>query len=446
VVTARTRWSQAGLSAIAWIVLVVLAIVLAGGLYVYARRTGSLPGQKLGGTVTVLGVWGGNELESFLAMVKPFEDATGVKVQFEGTRDLNAVLTTRLEGGNPPDLAGLPGPGQMTEFARAGKLVPLNSVLDLNAMKAQYAQSWIDLGTVGGKVYGIFAKAALKGLIWYNPKAFAAAGYSVPSTWDELLALTDRIAADGKTPWCIGVESGAASGWPATDWIEDIMLRTAGPDVYDKWSRHEIAWTDPVVKRAWELFGRIATSAKYAYGGADGVLSTNFGESPFPMFNDPPGCYLHHQATFIQDFIQKQFPNLKPGEDFDFFAFPPIDQGVPKAVEAAGDLLGMFRDTPQARSLIRYLTTPEAQVVWVKRGGALSPDRKVSLDAYPDPLSRRAAEILTSAEIARFDASDLMPEAVNAAFWKSTLDYIRTPSRLDTILQNLERVAQEAYK
>ncbi len=444
--TRHPRWSQTGLSAIAWIVLVVLVIVLAGGLYYYARRTGGLPGQKLGGTVTVLGVWGGAELESFLAMVKPFEEQTGVKVQFEGTRDLNAVLTTRIEGGNPPDVAGLPGPGQMAEFARAGKLTPLDAVLDLGAMRQQYAQSWIDLATVDGKVYGIFIKAALKGLIWYDPKVFEAAGYQVPATWDELLALTDRIASEGKTAWCIGLESGAASGWPATDWIEDIMLRTGGPDAYDKWYRHEVAWTDPTVRRAWELFGKIATNPKYVYGSQQGVLATNFGESPFPLFTDPPGCYLHHQATFIQDFILKQYPNLTPGEDFDFFAFPPIDAGVPKAVEAAGDLFGMFKDTPQARALMTYLTTPEAQTVWVKRGGALSPNRKVSLDQYPDPLSRRAAEILTSADVARFDASDLMPEAVNAAFWKGTLDYVQNPARLDGILQNLERIAQDAYK
>ena len=442
----RTRPGSPGLSAIAWLVIVAVVVVAVAALYYATRRPAAVAPQRLGGTVSVLGVWGGSELESFLAMVKPFEERTGVKVEFEGTRDLNAVLTTRIQGGNPPDVAGLPGPGQMAEFARAGHLVPLDGVVDQAVLRQQYAQSWLDLGTVEGRLYGIFIKAALKGLIWYNPKAFDAAGYTVPTTWDELLALTDRIARDGRTPWCIGLESGAASGWPATDWIEDILLRTAGPEVYDRWYRHEIPWTDPAVRRAWELFGRIAASPRYVYGGRQGVLATNFGESPFPLFTDPPGCYLHHQATFIQDFIQKQYPALRPGEDFNFFAFPPIDPGVPAAVEMAGDLFGMFRDTPQARALIAHLTTPEAQAIWVRRGGALSPNRKVSLDEYPDPLSRRAAEILTSAEVARFDASDLMPEAVNAAFWKGTLDYVQNPARLDAILQNLERIAQEAYR
>lgn len=444
----RRAWRQAGLSAVAWLVIVALVVIIAGGVYYYTRRPAAeAPEQQLiGGTVTVLGVWGGSELESFLAMVKPFEDATGVKVEFEGTRDLNAVLTTRIQGGNPPDVAGLPGPGQMAEYAQAGNLIPLDDVVDLGAMRDQYAQSWLDLGTVDGKLYGIFIKTALKGLIWYNKPAFEQAGYTIPQSWDELLALTDRIANEGKAPWCVGLESGAASGWPATDWIEDIVLRTAGPEAYDQWHRHEIAWTDPQIRDAWAQFGRIAANPKYVHGGAQGVLATNFGESPFPLFTDPPGCYLHHQATFIQDFIQKQYPNLTPGEDFDFFAFPPVDPNVPKAVEAAGDLFGMFRDTPQARALIKYLTTPEAQAVWVKRGGALSANRQVSLDDYPDVLSRRAAEILTSAEVARFDASDLMPEAVNSAFWKGTLDYVQNPNRLDEILQSIERVAQEAYR
>ncbi|HEU5298283.1 MAG TPA: ABC transporter substrate-binding protein [bacterium] len=445
--TPRTPRAQLGLGAVAWIVIVALVAAAAGGLYYAARRRAAGPTQRqLGGTVSVLGVWGGSELESFRAMLKPFEEATGVTVEFEGTRDLGAVLTTRIQGGNPPDVVGLTGPGQMAESARAGRLTPLDDVVDLEAMKEQYASSWLELGTVDGKLYGIFVKAALKGLIWYNPKAFQAAGYQIPKTWDEMMALTERIAAEGKTPWCVGLESGSASGWPATDWIEDIVLRTAGPGAYDQWYRHEVAWTDPPIRNAWEQFGRIAANPKYVYGGRQGVLATNFGESPFPLFTDPPGCFLHHQATFIQDFIQKQYPNLKPGEDFDFFAFPQMEPSLPSAVEGAGDLFVMFNDTPQARALMKYLTTPEAQAIWVKRGAALSANRKVSLDDYPDVLSRRAAEILTAADVARFDASDLMPEAVNAAFWKGTLDYVQNPGRLEEILGNIERVAQEAYR
>lgn len=401
--------------------------------------------QKIGGSVKVLAVWGGDERESFLAMVKPFEEQTGIRVEYEGTRDLNAVLTTRVQAGNPPDMAGLPGPGQMAGFARRGRLVPLDRVLDLRVLGGQYARSWLDLGNVDGKLYGIFVKAALKGLIWYNPQAFRQAGAVVPKTWNELTALADRLAQSGKTPWCIGLESGAASGWPATDWIEDILLRSAGPQIYDRWVRHEIPWTHPAVKKAWQMFGAIATNPKYVLGGQQGVLSTNFGESPYPMFVDPPRCYLHHQATFIQGFIQKQFPNLQAVKDFNFFAMPAVDPAFAGAAIVAGDLFGMFRDTPQARALMQWLVTPEAQAIWVRRGGALSPNRKMNPESYPDALSRNTGHLMTSAGIVRFDGSDLMPEAVNNAFWKATLDYVQNPTALDGILQRLDRIATDAY-
>ena len=441
-----------GLRWVAWLVAAALVVVVAGGVAYYSRHPRRMlspaapPGATPGGTVTVLGVWGGSELESFRAMIGPFERATGVRVQFEGTRDINAVLTTRARGGNPPDIAGLPGPEQMAGFAKDGQLVPLDDIVDLAAMRQQYAPGWLDLARVDGKLYGIFIKAALKGLIWYDPKVFGAAGYGVPKSWDDLVALTDRVARERKTPWCIGLESGAATGWPATDWIENIMLRTAGPDVYAKWYRHQIAWTDPAVRRAWDLFGRIAAAPRNVYGGIQGELATNFGEAPFPLFAHPPGCYLHHQATFVQDFIQKQYPNLKPAIDFNFFLFPRIDPGVPPSVEVAGDLFGMFRDTPQARALMRYLATPAAQAIWVKRGGALSPNRRVDLQQYPDPVGRRAAEIMTAAPTVRFDASDLMPDPVASAFMKATLDYVQHPSQLDRILADLDRVATDAAK
>jgi alpha-glucoside transport system substrate-binding protein len=433
-----------------WLAVVTLAALVAGGL-AYAvsrshRSAGMAPhaGHARGNRVAVLGVWGGSELESFLAMVRPFEQRTGITVEFEGTRDINAVLTTRVKGGNPPDIAGVPGPGQMAGLAREGALVPLNYAVDLETLKQQYAPGWIDLATVDGKLYGVFIKAAVKGLVWYNAKAFRAKGYTTPQTWDELIALTDRIAQEGRTPWCIGLESGAASGWPATDWIESIMLRTAGPEIYVKWYRHEIGWTDPRVRNAWEMFGSMAANERRAYGGVQGVLAINFGESPFPLFTSPPGCYLHHQASFIQDFIQKQYPMVRPIEDLNFFAFPRITPGTPPSVEVAGDLLAMFRDTPQARALIKYLTTPEAQAIWVRRGGALSPNRRVSPRDYPDPLARRIAEILIDAQTVRFDASDMMPDAVNSAFLGATMNYVQHPDRLVQILEDLERVAADA--
>jgi alpha-glucoside transport system substrate-binding protein len=377
-------------------------------------------------------------------MVRPFEELTGTRVQFEGTRDINAVLTTRVRGGNPPDLAVLPTPGQIGALAREGRLVPLDPVLDMPAMGRQYGESWMSSATVGGKLYGIVVKAALKGLVWYDPPALRAVPASFPGTWDALLALTDRLASVGKTPWCIGLESGAASGWPATDWIEILMLRSAQAGLFDQWIRHEIPWTHPAVKRAWSLFGRIAANPRNVRGGIQGELAINFGEAPFPLFTSPPGCYFHLQAAFIEDFIQKQYPALKPDIDFSFEPFPVIDRAIPEAVEVAGDVMVMFRRTPATAALIRYLTTAEAQAIWAKRGGALSLNRGVSLSTYPDSLSRKAAAALTAAPIVRFDASDMMPQPVNSAFLEATLEYLQHPDHLDQILRELDRVATES--
>ena len=424
------------------VALITVGLVVAACQPASTPSASGSPGQ-IGGTVSVLATWGGSEQDSFLAMVKPFEDQTGVKVQYEGTRD-NAVLTTRIQGGNPPDLAGLPGPGLMAQLAKAGKLIDLGNVLDMNAMKSQYSDSFIKLAQVDGKQVGIFIKAALKGPIWYNPKAFSAKGYTVPKTWDDLTALSKKIADSGTTPWCIGLESGAASGWPGTDWLEDIVIRQSGPDVYDSWWQGKTKWSSPEIKKAFQTWGTIVADPKMVLGGKSAMVATAFGDSGNPMFTNPPKCYMHHQASFITDFFTKANPALKPGEDFNFFMTPDIDSKYAGAVTGAGDLFGMFKDTPQARALIKYLTTPQAQAIWVKRGGALSANKQVT--DYPDKISADSAKALTSAGVFRFDASDLMPEAMNQAFWKAVLDYVNDPSKLDSILTSLDKVQADSYK
>lgn len=397
------------------------------------------PGQ-IGGSVSVIGTWTGSEQESFMAMVKPFEDKTGIKVEYTGTRDLNAVLTTGVQSGILPDLAGLPGPGQMAEFAKAGALIDLATVLDVNTYKAETSPAFVDLGTVDGKLVGVFIKSAVKGLIWYNPKVYTA---GPASSWDDLQAKGKAAAAaigGNAKPWCVGLESGAASGWPGTDWIEDIVLRQSGPEVYDKWVAGQQAWTSPEIKSAFQTFGQVV-GADAVYGGPNKVLTTNFGDAGNPLFTNPPGCVFHHQASFITDFFKKQ-GGAKDG-DFDFFPFPDINPAYAGAATGAGDLFGMFHDTPQARALMQYLVTAEAQSIWVSRGGALSGNKNVT--AYPDEVSKRSAEILTNAKIFRFDASDLMPKAMNDAFWKAMLDFTQDQSKLDAILASLDAVQKDAY-
>ena len=417
------------------------ALVLAVALSMAAA-----PAFAQSGKVTMLGTWGGQELEAFQKVLAAFTERTGIAVEFTGDRDLVALLTTRVAAGNPPDLAALPNPGQMREFAAEGALVDLSTFLDMDQLRSDYAETWIDLGSYDGKLYAIFISADLKSLVWYNPKEFAKRGYEVPATWDELMALTERMAQDGFTPWAIGLESGAASGWPGTDWIEDIMLRTAGPDVYDQWVNHEISWDHPAVKRAFEVFGEIARNPRYVYGGVTGVLSTNFGDSPNVLFTDPPRAFLHRQATFIQGFIQDNNPGLVPGEDFaELFEFFLFDErwGVPAL--GAADMIAMFNDTPEARALMQFLASPEAQEIWVGELGKLSPNVRVSEDAYPDDLTRKAAALLASADVFRFDGSDLMPAAVGSgAFWEGVLNYVAGDD-LDDVLMMIEAAAEDAY-
>jgi alpha-glucoside transport system substrate-binding protein len=394
------------------------------------------PDEQIGGTVSVIGTWGGDEAEAFRAMVAPFEERTGIQVQYTGTRDINTVLTTGVQSGILPDLAGLPGPGQMQQWARDGALIDLNEVLDRAEYERVTAPAFVELGTVDGRLAGVFIKNALKGLIWYNPNHYTEGEPADFAALEQRAANPDPAGAG----WCIGIESGAASGWPGTDWIEAILLRQAGPDVYDAWWQGQHAWTSPEVRQAFETYGQ---AVQNAHGGATYVLSTNFGDAGEPLFTDPPGCLFHHQASFITGFFDGYPQSPQAGTDYDFFAMPDINPEYAGAHFGAGDLFGMFNDTPQARALMQYLVTAEAQQVWVDIGGALSANLEVT--NYPDEVSARSAEILRDAAIFRFDGSDLMPEAMNAAFWQAMVDYTQNPGQLDSILQRLDEVQAEAY-
>jgi alpha-glucoside transport system substrate-binding protein len=393
------------------------------------------PGEQIGGSVSVIGTWGGDEEESFRAMIAPFEERTGITVEYTGTRDINAILTTGVASGILPDLAGLPGPGQMREFAERGALQPLDDKIDIERYRDETAQAFLDLGSVNDQVYGVFIKSGVKGLVWYNPQQYDG---GEPDSMDALYEQAGQ--AGGQTEaWCIGLESGAASGWPGTDWIENILIRQAGPDVYDQWVDGELAWTSPEVRAAFEEYGR---AVQNAHGGPNYVINTNFGSAANPMFQDPPGCLFHHQASFITSFFETEAGATE--DQYDFFPMPDINPEYAGALTGVGDLFGMFNDTPQARALIDYLTTAEAQQIWVDRGGALSVNTTVT--DYPDEISQRLAEIGAGASVFRFDGSDLMPEAMNNAFWTAMLEYTQNPAQLDSILQNLDSVQQTAYE
>lgn len=392
-----------------------------------------------GKTVTVIGTWGGDEQAAFLKMVEPWEKETGAKVKYTGTRDINTVLTTGVASGVLPDLAGLPGPGQMAEYASAGALKPLDDVLDINTYTADTAPALVELGKVDGKIHGVFIKAAVKGLIWYNPKVNDY-GANPPATWTDLMTQARANQSKAQAIWCVGIESGAASGWPGTDWIEDLVLRSAGPDVYTSWYQGKTKWSDPAIKGAFDIY--VSDVLANTYGGGKTAVATNFEVGGDPLFADPPGCQFHHQASFITGL--GKFKDGQAGTDYNFFPFPDINPQYAGGVEGAGDLFGMFHDTPAAKSLMRYLVTAEAQDIWVKIGGALSANKNAT--SYPDDVSKRSAEILANAKSFVFDASDLMPTAMNDAFWKAMVALTNGTKSVDQVLADLDAAQADAYQ
>ncbi len=418
--------------------VVPLAVVVLAASACSKGTTSSDDSDLKGKTVSVIGTWGGDEQAAFLKMVAPWEQQTGAKVKYTGTRDINTILTTGVASGVLPDLAGLPGPGQMAEYAGAGKLLPLDGVLDVQTYQSETAPALVELGKSDGKVYGVFIKAAVKGLIWYSPTLH---DYSAnpPKTWADLTSQAAANKGQAKAVWCLGIESGAASGWPSTDWVEDLVLRTAGPDTYIKWYQGKVKWSDPAIRKAVQMYADDVVAK--AYGGGTTAVATAFGNAGDPLFASPPGCEFLHQASFITGF--SQFKSHQSGKDYNFFQFPDIDPQHAGAVEGAGDLFGMFHDTPAARSLMKYLVTAQAQDIWVKAGGALSANKNAK--SYPDDISKRSADILANAKSFVFDASDNMPTAMNDAFWKAMVALTNGSKTVDQVLADLDKAQKDAY-
>jgi alpha-glucoside transport system substrate-binding protein len=388
------------------------------------------------GTVTILGAMTGAQQEKLEAALTPFVKETGIEVIYQGTEAFSTLLPVRVDAGNPPDIAMFPQPGLMAEFARKGLLVPLETVIDRETLTQAFSPDWLTLGTVNGKIYGIWYRASVKSLVWYNPKAFQSAGYQIPKTWDELEDLSDQIVADGGVPWCLGMESGDATGWVGTDWIEDILLRTSGPEVYDQWVQNKIPFNSPPIKEAFEKFGQIALNPKYVVGGTVGVVTIPFGLSPNGLFTEPPECYMHRQASFISSFFPE---GVVLGENVAIFPLPPINEEFGLPILVGGDVVAMFNDTPAARQLMQYLASVKPHEISAQMGGYISPHKGVSLDLYPDPVSRQQAEILLNADLIRFDGSDLMPANVGTGtFWLGIMKYV-DGQNVDTVLIDINQ-------
>lgn len=408
-----------------------------------AELTDAMAGKFKGTKVTAFGAFADADEVKFNENVAAFEAQTGIDIQYESSKQFEATISTRVDAGNVPDIVDFPQPGLMGSIAKTGKLVDLTTFMSEDYLKGQYIQSWLDMATqpaAGGKptMVGVWERVNVKSLVWYPKKAFDAAGYKVPTTWDELKALQDLIVADGDTPWCIGIESGAATGWAATDWMEEMMLRTTSTENYDKWTTGQLKFSSPEVTHAAEMIASIWLDPKYVYGGAKGIVSTSFGDAPAPMFSDPPKCWLHKQGNFITSFFPKD-RELKPGVDYSFFYLPGIDPQYGKPALVAGDVWAMFNDRPEVRAVMEWFTRGDHLKTWLASGGTIAPQKDAETAWYGNEIDRGVAEILANATSVRFDGSDLMPGEVGAgSFWKEMTSWVSGSEDMTTALNNID--------
>ncbi|MBX2886457.1 MAG: ABC transporter substrate-binding protein [Granulosicoccus sp.] len=389
-----------------------------------ALKSTDLKGEQ----VTVFGPWLGPDQELVENVLAYFAEATGADVKYTGSDSFEQQIMIDAEAGSAPNVAVFPQPGLAADMAKRGFLSPLGEGT-ADWVRENYAagQSWVDLGTYADAsgqdaLFGFFFKVDVKSLVWYSPENFEDAGYEIPESMEDLKALTDQIVSDGGTPWCIGLGSGGATGWPATDWVEDMMLRTQPPEVYDQWVANEISFDDERVVAAINEFGAFARNDSYVAGGAGVVASTDFRDSPKGLFSSPPQCYMHRQASFIPAFFPE---GTVVGEDADFFYFPSYaEKDLGKPVLGAGTLFSITKDSTGARALVEFLKSPIAHEVWMAQQGFLTPHKGVNTALYANDSLRGMGEILLGATTFRFDGSDLMPGGVGAgSFWTGMVDY-----------------------
>jgi len=380
-----------------------------------------------GETITISGPWLGPDKALIESVIAYFEEATGADVQYAGSDSFETQIVIDVQAGSAPNIAIFPQPGLAADLASKGFLTPLKG--DWKSwIKDNYAagSSWVDLGTFENKqgkedLYGFFYKVDLKSLVWYVPENFEDAGYEVPETMEELKALTKQMVKDGETPWCIGLGSGGATGWPATDWVEDLMLRTQSPADYDAWTKNELKFDDPKVVKAIDEFGWFLQD-KYVDGGSRAVAATDFRDSPKGMFSSPAKCYMHRQASFIPSFFPE---GTVLGEDADFFYFPAYEsKDLGKPVLGAGTIWSITKDSKGAQEFLKFLRSPIAHEVWMAQSGFLTPFKGANLDAYANESLKKQGQILLNATTFRFDGSDLMPGKIGAgSFWTGMVDY-----------------------
>jgi alpha-glucoside transport system substrate-binding protein len=400
-------------------------------------------GEQVSGNLSISGIWTGQEARSFEAVLDGFtQDNPDVNINYRPVGDqIPTVLSTAVEGGNPPDLAAVPQPGLVRDFVERNALKPLDFAE--GTINDNFNEGAVEVATVEGKLYGLLFKAANKSTVWYNVPLFEQAGVEPPEDFDGLLQAARTLKASGTRAYSLG----AADGWTLTDLFENIYLRQAGAEKYDQLAEHQIPWTDQSVKDALETMARIVGDESNIAGGTSGALEADFPTSVTNAFKRDPDAAIVIEGDFVESVITDSTP-AKPETGFNVFDFPAIDGSAP-AVVGGGDTIIMFNDSPAARALIEYLATPEAAEIWARRGGYSSANTNVDENAYEDPLLQKTATAIADADTFRFDLSDLQPAAFGATvgrgLWKEFQDFLRNPDDVDGAAAAMERAAARAF-
>ncbi|MFZ6003477.1 MAG: ABC transporter substrate-binding protein [Actinomycetota bacterium] len=391
-----------------------------------------------GGSLTISGPETGVEADSFQASLDAFTEESGIEVTYSGSRDFETQIRVAAEGGDLPDLAVIPQPGLVLELG--DKIVPVPQET-LDAHEDEYDATLFDLVTDdSGNVLGVPNKGDVKSLVWYSPSVFEENSYEIPETFDELLALQDQMLDDGITPWCIGIESGEATGWPLTDWFEDLVLRFHGPEVYDQWVAHEIPFNDPRILEVGQLIEEIWFTDGNVLNGRQSIASTGFAQAGLPIVDGD--CGMHRQANFYAaNFTDAGVTEFGPDGEVDAFYFPTQSDEFGRVTLTGGTYIVAFNDKPETLAAIEYLASPEYANARIEAGGGgfLSPNQAHDTSLYASDLDRTLAEILVTADPARFDGSDAMPPEVGAGtFWSEGTDWVLGSQTLEEFLDAVE--------
>jgi alpha-glucoside transport system substrate-binding protein len=403
--------------------------------------SGSAGGGGGDDTVEVMYGFTGDQAKAFEDIVNPWAQKEGIKVKLSATPDFDKLVRSRVQGNNVPDIAIFPQPGITLDIGKTGKLIDLKTVLDTNEYSKDKMYLFDAASDADGKVFAVPMSTSVKSLVWYPKKAFEAKGYTIPKSEAELLALTDKIRADGTAPWCVGIESQAATGWPATDWVEDYVLRFGGADKYKQWTQHEIKFTDPVVEQALNEIGKIWFTDGNVLGGRKAIASTNFATAGNPMFDNPPKCLMHRQASFLAqkgNFPEKIVANID--QEAGVFPLPPIEAGSGQPVMGAGDLAGLFNKEDNTVKVLKFITSKEFGNELAPKGGFISPWKDFDQSKYPNETMRDIAKIAYASADPVFDGSDVMPgEVGSGSFWRGMVAWTTGQKDTKTVLSDIDK-------